>query len=255
MPNTENVKLEIEKSYAYITINRPERKNALDGETWKGLEDAAQEVKLTPEVKVVILSGAEDVFCSGLDLKAASTPGGMNLNLNLRDGVETLQRISEIYSLYENLPVPVIAAIKKACLGAGMELALACDIRIASSETVFSIPEVTIGLVPDGGGTQRLPRLVGPGMAKELVLTGRKIDAEEALRIGLINHAYPADSLMEKAQELAGEIVELPSEPVQASKRALNMAMQTSLEAGLKYETATAERVLGDRAKELFKKQ
>lgn len=255
MLQTDKVSYEVEKEVAYITINRPERKNALDGETWVGLEEAAQKVELSPEIKAVILAGEGEVFTAGLDLKAASTPGGMFMGLTLREGIETLQRVSEIFSRYENLPVPVIASISGACMGAGLELALACDIRIAAEGTVFSIPEVTFGLVPDAGGTQRLPRIVGIGMAKELVLTGRKVDAEEALSMGLVNHLYPYSSLKDKAQDLALGIAALPAEAVQASKRALNMSMYANMDVGLKYETSAAERVLGDRGRELFKGQ
>jgi len=253
MLKTEKVQLEIKEETATISINRPERRNALDGEVWAGLEEAALKVKQSPEVKVVILTGAGKAFCAGLDLKAAAIPGGLSMGVTFRDGIETLQHVSHVFSLYEKLPVPVIVAIKGACMGAGMELALAGDIRISADNAVFSIPEVVYGLVPDAGGTQRLPRLVGPGMAKELILTGRKIDAGEALRIGLVNHVYSEETLMEKASEMANEIISLSPEAVQAAKRALNMSMNSHLEAGLQYETAAAERVLGDKLNELFK--
>ncbi len=255
MLQTEKVRMEIKETVAFITLNRPEQRNALDGELWMGLEEAANKVRLTPEIRVAIVTGAGSAFCSGLDLKAASTPGGMSLGLSLRDGVETLKYVSDIFTMYETLPVPVIAAVNGPCIGAGMEVALACDIRIASDSALFSIPEVVYGLVPDCGGTQRLPRLIGPGMARELVLTGRTIDAREAMRIGLINHIYADEDLMNKAREMAEEIKNLSPEAVQAAKRALNMAMYTGLDVGLKYETAVAERVLGERAKEIFKEE
>lgn len=255
MLKSEKVRLEIDGSVATVFLNRPERLNALDGGVWLGLEEAARAIKFKPDIRVAIVTGEGRAFCAGLDLKAAASPEGISLDLPLREGVETLQFVSYVFSLYETLPVPVIAAIKGACLGAGMEIALACDIRISSDDAFFSIPEVVYGLVPDCGGTQRLPRIVGPGYAKELVLTGRKIDAAEALRVGLVNHVYPADELMDEALKMASEIADSSPEAVQASKRALNFSMSSSMEAGLTFETAAAERVLGDRAKDVFKKK
>ena len=252
---SKKVLLEVKGSVATVTLNRPERLNALDGDVWLGLEEAAREIKFNPDINVVIVTGAGRAFSAGLDLKAAASPEGISFNLPLREGIETLQYVSSIFSLYEALPVPVIAAIGGACMGAGMEVALACDIRIASDDAIFSIPEVVYGLVPDCGGTQRLPRIVGPGYAKELVLTGRRIDAAEALRIGLVNHVYPVNELMDEAGKMASEIAGLSQEAVQASKRALNFALSSSMETGLIYETAAAERVLGDRAKDVFKKK
>ena len=252
---TEKVRLETDGSVARVIINRPERLNALDGGVWTGLEEAARKIKFNPGIKVAIVAGEGRAFSAGLDLKAAASPEGIALDLPLRDGFETLQYVSDVYAMYEMLPVPVIAAIKGACLGAGMELALACDIRISSDDSFFSIPEVVYGLVPDCGGTQRLPRIVGPGYARELVLTGRRIDAAEALRVGLVNHVYPVDSLMDEAVKMATEIAELPEEAVQASKRALNFSLSSSMGTGLIFETVTAERVLGERAKDVFKKK
>jgi enoyl-CoA hydratase len=131
-------------------------------------------------------------------------------------------------------------------------LALACDIRLASDSAVFSIPEVVFGLVPDCGGTQRLPRLVGPAMARELIFTGRRISAAEALRIGLVNHIYAFDQLIIEAEKMASEIAANPFEAVQASKRCLNMAMNSTLDAGLQFETASAETVLGEKVKTML---
>jgi len=151
-----------------------------------------------------------------------------------------MQEMKDIFSMYENLPVPVIAAINGYCIGAGLELVLACDIRLASETAIFSIPEITLGVIPDMGGTQRLPRIVGPGKAKELIYTGRRIDAAEALRIGLVDHVYPKDSLMSEARKLAEEIATQAPAAVQGAKRAINVAMSHSLEVGLTYETAIA---------------
>lgn len=250
---TDKVRLDTEGGVAHVILNRPERMNALDGDVWLGLEETAVEIRFNTEVRSVILTGEGKAFCAGLDLKAAASPEGIGLDINLRDGFEILQYVSNVFALYERLPVPVIAAINGACMGAGMELALACDIRISSDNALFSIPEVVYGLVPDCGGTQRLPRIVGPGMARELVLTGRRIDAGEALRIGLVNHIYPVNELMEEANKMAEEIAGLPQDAVRASKRALNAALNYPMDIGLNFETSTAERVLGDRIKNIFK--
>jgi len=169
-----------------------------------------------------------------------------------REGFETLQYLSAVISAYETLPVPVIGAINGGCIGVGMELALACDIRIASERAVFSIPEVAFGIIPDCGGTQRLPRIVGPGMAKELIFTCRRITAAEALRIGLVNHLYPDEQLMEEAVKMAAEIAALPAPAVQGAKRALNAAAGLPMAAGLHYETATAVSVLGEKLKNIL---
>jgi enoyl-CoA hydratase len=142
----------------------------------------------------------------------------------------------------QSMPKPVIAAINGPCIGGGMEIALACDIRLASENAVFSIPEVTYGIIPDCGGTQRLPRVIGPGRARDLIFTGRKIDAAEALRIGLADRVYPCDQLMAEAKKLADEIAALPPAAVQAAKRALNVAMSCGLDIGLNYESAISSR-------------
>ncbi len=252
MAPEEKVLLEVEGKVATITLNRPERANAMNGDIWLGLEEAAKKIRYNPEVKAAVMKGAGNSFCSGLDLKAVVSEGISLRDHTLRGGYETLAFLSSIFTRYEKLPVPVIAAIHGGCIGVGMELALACDIRIASENSVFSIPEVVHNLVPDCGGTQRLPRIVGPGMAKELVFTGRRISAEEAMRTGLVNHLYAEDDLMEEAYRMVSEIAEMPEAAVQASKRALNIAMSSSMEDGLQYETSEAEKVLGDRARHIF---
>ena len=246
MLTSEKVLLETEGPIATVTLNRPEKLNALNGEVWYGLEEAADAIKHQPEVRVVILTGAGDrAFSTGIDLKGVSSLEGLSVGRPLRGGFESLQHMKDIYTMYENLPVPVIAAINGYCLGAGMELVLACDIRVASESAVFSIPEVNFGVIPDMGGTQRLPRIVGPGKAKELIYTGRRIDAAEALRIGLVDHVYPKDTVMGEVRQLAEEIASQTPAAVQGAKRAINVAMSHSLEVGLTYETVTAVGVMG----------
>ena len=255
MLKTDKVNLEIKDSLATVTLNRPEKSNAMDGDVWLGLEEAVRRIKLNPDIKAVLVTGAGKSFSGGLDLQAASTEGIALEDRTFRDGFDTLQYLSDVFSSYENLAVPVIAAINGGCIGVGMELALACDIRLASEGAVFSMPEVMHRIIPDCGGTQRLPRIVGPGMAKELVLTARRIGAEEALRIGLVNHIYPVDDLAKEAVKMATEAANLPPDAVQGAKRALNMALSTPMSVGLSYETATAESVLGERVKTMITKK
>jgi enoyl-CoA hydratase/carnithine racemase len=142
--------------------------------------------------------------------------------------------------MYEKLAVPVIAAINGYCLGGGLELALACDVRLAVESAVFSLPEVQLGIIPDLGGCQRLPRAVGIGKAKELIYTGKRIDATEALRIGLVQHVFAKGKLMEEALKMANEIAGYNPVVVQAAKRACNVAMSYPLEIGLSFETTSS---------------
>ena len=253
MPSENLVLFELNDGVATVTLNRPEKANAFDGEMWLALEEAAEKIKLDAGIKAVILYGAGKAFCGGLDINQAAAEGICLGDRTLRPGFECLQYVSGVFTMFEQLPVPVIAAVNGGCIGLGFELILACDIRIAAESAVFSIPEVQFGLVPDCGGTQRLPRLVGPAMAKELIFTGRRIDAAEALRIGLVNHLHPAESLLAETIRMAEEIASHSADAVQASKRCLNAAMNTSLDAGLQFETSSALAVLGDKVKTMLR--
>ena len=243
----DRVLMEIDGAIATIIMNRPARLNALDLEMWQGLGEAARALESEVNVRVSILTGAGRAFCSGLDIKEATNPEYMLTALNFHNTYEAVQYFRDIFNLYHNLPMPVIAAINGACIGGGMEIALACDVRFAVDTAVFSIPEVTYGLIPDCGGTQRLPRVVGPGIARELIYTGRKIDAAEALRIRLVDHIYPAKQLMINVEKLASEIAAQPPASVQAAKRSLNAAMSMNLEAGLDFESSTASGFYGQK--------
>jgi enoyl-CoA hydratase len=236
------VLFEVQDKIATITLNRPEVRNAVNGDVMAGLMEAAESVLTRTEVRAVILTGAGDrAFSAGLDLKAASSGGaGIVLTNPTRSEFETLQEGGRAYRAIEALPVPVIAAINGYCLGMAFELSLVCDIRLAAETAVFSIPEVQLGTIPDFGGTQRLTKLIGAGKAKELIFTGRRIDAAEALRIGLVQHVYPLDKLMEEAKNLAQEIAAIAPPLVQGAKRAINVAMSYPLDIGLNYETITA---------------
>ncbi len=172
---TSKVQVEIKAPVATITLNKPERLNALDLEVWEGIREAAEAVDGAPGVRVVILQGAGGAFCSGLDVKAGSTLGAAlegSAGAALPRIRHHLAHLQECFTRLERVRVPVIAAIQRVCIGAGMELALCCDIRIAAEGTVFAIPEVQLGIIPDMGGTQRLPRTIGIGMAKERISPG-----------------------------------------------------------------------------------
>ena len=241
MSETQKVMLEIEDSIAIVTLNRPEVLNAMNAEVWQGLVDVANKIKQEPEVRVAIITGAGDrAFSSGLDLKAAAE-GKAFPDIPIRQGPDVLTTLKHSFTVYEELAVPVIAAIQGYCFGAGLQLAAACDFRIASEDAQLAILEVSrLGIVPDIGGTQRLPRLVGPSRAKLILMTGRRIDAQEALRIGLVDEVHPKDKFMDAARSLAQEIAALNPDAVQGVKRAVNVAMSHSLEVGLAFETATA---------------
>ena len=241
---TEKVQVEVKGPVGTITLNKPERLNALDVEMWEGLAEACRLVDAASEVRAVILMGAGGCFCAGLDVKAGSTMSRPGADASpaavLPAIVAHLAHLQSCFTAVETLRVPVIAAIERACMGAGMELSLCCDIRLAAEGTLFSIPEVQLGLVPDMGGTQRLPRAIGIGRAKELIYSARRIDAGEAARIGLVNAVYPAGELLARARELAAEIAANAPLAVQAAKRAIDGAYARERDAGLAWEVQQA---------------
>ncbi len=239
-----DVLLEIKDKIATVTLNRPGARNAFNGGILKGLYEAAAHILGDPSVNVVILTGAgEQSFCAGIDLKMVAAGEDMAEGMKRHDRFGHIQIYRDCFTAYEKLPVPVIAAINGFCFGAGLELALGCDIRLADETAQFSIPEVQLGIIPDGGGTQRLPRVVGVGKAKELIYTGRRIDAREALRIGLVEHVYPKSKLMEETLKMAQEIAK-NGEPVIGCKRAINIAVNYSSDVGLLFESSTQQAYL-----------
>ena len=239
MANQDAVRLDIEDNIATVLLNRPEALNAFNQEVFSGLQKAAQAIKENPDVRVIIMTGAGDrAFSAGLDLKmVASGSGPTGMFSSYRQGYDSLYSLKMIFTLYEELAVPVIAAINGYCLGAALELILCCDMRLACDTALFGLPEIQLGVIPDLGSTQRLPRIVGLGIAKELILTGRRIDAAEALRVRLVDHVYPKDQLMTEARKLAEEIAKINSRLIQGGKRAANLTMSTPLDVGLRMET------------------
>ena len=239
MSNQDAVRLDIEDTIATVLLNRPEALNALNAGVFMGLQKAAQGIKENPDVRVVIVTGAgEKAFSAGIDLKmVAAGGGGAAVFSDYREGFDRLYNLKMIFTMYEELAVPVIAAINGYCLGAALEFILCCDMRLAGDTAVFGLPEIQFGVIPDLGSTQRLPRIVGPGIARELILTGRRIDAAEALRVGLVDHVYPKEQLMTEARKLAEEIAKLNPRIVQGAKRAANLTLSTPLDVGLRMET------------------
>ena len=222
-----------EKGVAKITINRPEVRNALNNMVRQELRSALQEIDNDKTVRVVIMTGAgEKAFVSGADLTElkVATP------MQIEEYASTLGQ--RLYSDIENLRVPVIAMINGFCLGGGLELAMCCDIRIAGANAKFGQPEINVGLFPGGGGTQRLPRLVGWGKAKELIYTGRIIDAAEAEKIGLVDKLVPQEALEREVRQLAENIANKSPLIISLIKKIMNMGMYTDLAAGLNYEKA-----------------
>jgi len=244
--STDKVRLEIAGEIARITIDRAEKRNALDRDVWQGLGDAARTIDADPSVRVAILTGAGDrAFCAGLDLSNPSMLGqlanGGSQESAQRIGYhQVIRPFQAEFSAIADCRVPVIAQVNGAAIGAGFELMLCADIRIAVADATFSIPEVKYGLVPDMGGTQRLPRLVGPGLAKELIFTAKRIDAHTALEWGLVDHLAERAELAERVDALAAEIAGNAPLAVQAAKRAVNASMQMSSRDGLEYEATVA---------------
>lgn len=239
MANQDAVRLDIEGNIAIVLLNRPEALNAFNQEAFLGLHQTVQALKENTEVRVVIITGAGDrAFSAGLDLKmVASGSGPTGIFSSYRQGYDPLYGLKMIFTMYEELAAPVIAAINGYCLGAAFELILCCDIRLACDTAVFALPEIQLGVIPDLGSTQRLPRIVGPGIAKELILTGRRINAAEALRVRLVDHVYPKDQLMVEAKKLAEEIAKINPRLIQGAKRATTLALSTPLDVGLRMET------------------
>lgn len=228
----EKVKLEKNNRVATITINRSDVLNALDLQTFEELAQASREVAGDETIKAVIITGAGRAFCSGIDLTFIHQITSL-APLAFR---QKLQELQAVFSSFEEMDKPVIAAVNGFALGAGCDLSLACDIRIASEKAVFSEQYIKVGLVPDLGGTQRLPRIVGLGKAKELIFTGEMVNAQEALQINLVNKVVKTEELTTAAQELAQKLAQGPSIAIGLAKQAINKGLDTDIKAGLSYE-------------------
>lgn len=214
-----------------VMINRPEALNALDAELLGELGKCFDELRTDSTVRAVLLTGVGKAFVAGADIKAMAP-------MNVREGQDFGELGAQTFRKLEQLPMPVIAVVNGYALGGGCELAMACDVRIASEKAVFGQPEVGLGICPGFGGTQRLPRIVGTGVAAELLFTARNVRAEEALRIGLVNAVYAPDALEAEALKMAETIASKAPLAVRAAKRAMHRGLQADIDTGLAFESA-----------------
>jgi enoyl-CoA hydratase len=229
MSEFQTIKVERRGKVAILTINRPDKLNALNKTVHAEGVTALDQLRRDDNVRVVVITGAgEKSFIAGADITEfeGQTP------VTQRD----LFHERTFFNSIDNFPKPIIAMVNGFCLGGGNELALACDLRICSENARFSQPEINLGIIPGGGGTQRLTRLIGEGRAMEMTLTGDMIDAQTALDFGLVNHVYPADELEVKTMELAEKIAEKAPIALQLSKEAVKFASRSNLDDGLRRE-------------------
>ena len=223
----ENVKVEKKNKIAYVTIDRPKVLNALNSATMAELQEVFTEIAADANTRVVILTGGgEKSFVAGADINELAKNNAVEAKAYTHRGQAVLD-------LIENLGKPVIACINGFALGGGCEIAMACTMRLASENAKLGQPEVKLGIIPGYGGTQRLPRLVGTGLAMQILLTGEMISAQEAHRIGLVNEVLPADRLIARAEEIAAKIIANAPLAIQYCMEAVNQGMNMTLQEGL----------------------
>jgi len=223
------VNCELKDNIAIVTINRPEALNALNSQVLDDLAATFDAID-TNVVRAVVLTGAgEKSFVAGADIGEMST-------LTKAEGEAFGKKGNDIFRKIEQFPVPVIAAVNGFALGGGCEISMSCDIRICSENAMFGQPEVGLGITPGFGGTQRLARLIGAGMAKQLIYTARNIKADEALRIGLVNAVYPQEELMAAAEKMASQIAANAPIAVRACKKAINDGLQKDIDEAIVIE-------------------
>jgi len=231
-PRLENLWYEKKGAIAYVTLNRPTVLNALNQRTWENLRTAFEDARDDAQVRGVILTGAGDkAFIAGADISELA-------HVTAVEAEESSTFGQAVLNLIENLGKPVIAAVNGFALGGGCETAMACTIRVASEHVKFGQPEVKLGVIPGGGGTQRLPRLVGKGRALQLILSGEMISAQEAYRIGLVNEVVPAADLITRAEAILKQIFSNAPLAVKFSLEAVNKGMETSQAEGLSLEAS-----------------
>lgn len=227
----EHIKLEHDGEISILTINRPEKRNAVNNATVEEIDKALSQIEASENTRVLILTGAGDkAFVAGADIA----------ELARRDtllGRNDTRRRQEIYTRIEMLEIPSIAAINGFALGTGLELAMACTLRVASTSAKLGQPEVKLGIIPGAGGTQRLPRLVGMGRAMEMILTGNPVSAEEALAMGLVNRIVAPGQLMDEVKKLAAAITANPKMAIQYAKEAILRYNEGSFASGLAHES------------------
>jgi len=227
--HSEVIKLEKQPNFALITLNRPPF-NPLNSQVFSDLEKAIGEIESDSSVKAVIITGSgEKAFAAGADVKEIASNSPLEQH-------EFLKLILSVLNKLESLDKPTIAAVNGLALGGGCELALACDFRVAAENAKFGLPELNIGVIPGGGGTQRLPRLIGVARAKEMLFLGEAIDAVAAEKYGLVNKVVPKEQLLDSAIELANKLTSKPTVAMKVLKRVVNMGQNVDLASALELE-------------------
>jgi len=225
----ENVLIERKGKIGLVTVNRPEQMNSMNSETRSELASAFADLGKDSTISVIILTGAPGkAFIAGADIKEF-----LERDMSNQEALEEDWIVTKVIS---NLSKPVIAMMDGFCLGGGLEIAMACDLRIASDRSKLGQPEINLGIIPGAGGTQRLTRLIGEGRAMEMILTGRMITAEEACNYGILNFTYAAEELEAKTMEIANTIAEKSSYAIERAKKSVKAVSQMNLEEGLKLE-------------------
>ncbi len=238
LQDLENVKVEISGGIAVITMNRPKALNALNSDTLSELDMLFEDFKSNDDVRGILITGEEKSFVAGADIVQMQSYGSL-------EGRDYANYAQGIFNKIESLEKPVIAAVNGYALGGGCELAMSCDIRIASNKAKFGQPELKLGLIPCFGGTQRLPKLVGVGIAKELIYTGVQIDAERAYEIGLVNKVVDGDRLIEESLDMLKQILTMAPIGIACTKTAINRGLDLDIINGLELEKDLATITFG----------
>jgi len=226
----EFVRLEVEDAVGTIRLDRP-KMNAINGQLVAELQDAAIEARDRGDVRAVVLYGGERVFAAGADIKEMA-------GKSYPEMVAWGTQLQEVFKFVARLPKPVVAAVTGYALGGGLELALTADFRVVGERAKVGLPEITLGIIPGAGGTQRLTRLIGPAKAKSIVFTGRHVAAEEALALGIADAVVPDAGVYEAAREMAAQYVAGPAVALRAAKQAVDDGLELDLDAALRLETA-----------------
>ncbi|MBA3011175.1 MAG: enoyl-CoA hydratase/isomerase family protein [Proteobacteria bacterium] len=231
MSNQDLLLVEEKNQAILLTLNRPEVMNCLNFDLLYALRDKIDAIQYKTDIRCAIITGfGEKSFCAGADLKERAT-------LTPDQVKKFILTIRNLLTSLQNLPIPVISAINGIALGGGTEVALASDIRIAADTASMGLTEARLAIIPGGGGTQRLPRIIGVAKAKELIFTGRRVDAKEALEIGLVNKVVPRENLLDACMEMAGMIAETGPIAVEMAKYAIDKGIETDLATGLAIES------------------
>jgi len=229
----ENLIYETEGAIASIQLNRPQKKNSFNAALREEMGKVLRGIADNASLRTVIITGGEEIFCAGADI------GEIQETASADSGYKQAREFQLLFDQVEDLPQPVIAAVSGYALGGGCELALACDFRFASATAKFGLTEVKIGAIPAGGGTQRLPRLIGAAKAKEIIFTGDIVGAEQALSLGLVTTVVPKTELLETARSFAAKLAVLPRLALESAKRLINKGVEMDLASALELEART----------------